>query len=54
MGFFDVLGSIISGGSRVVGRELERHKERTARITGKPYEPKRERSTSGTSRHRST
>ena len=54
MGLFDVLGSIISGGSKVLGREMERHRERTARITGKHYEPKRRSSTSSSSNHRST
>ena len=55
MGFFDILGSIISGGARVAGRELERHKERTARIQGKHYERKSESSSSSSSsRHRGT
>lgn len=54
MGLFDILGSIISGGSRVLGKEMDRHRERTARVTGKHYEAKRERNSSGSSKHRST
>lgn len=53
MGFFDILGGIISGGSKVLGREMEKHRERTARIQGKHYERKSE-SSSSSSRHRST